>query len=779
MNIPKSFLRLLLGKRLPITSGEIQVSGLSDTINIHRDAYGIPYIQAQNERDAYFGLGFCQGQDRAFQLEMLLRITRGTLTELIGEDALSIDRLSRRLGFHRYAQVHFDQMEPKYQSLLEAFTLGINQGVQAGCPKQPHEFAILRSKPTPWTGVDVLAGANFIGFSLSSWSSKLSRLIILKKDGIQALQALDPENADWLPVTHPVTALGGEMIDRMAEDFELLSSAFGLQGASNNWAMNATRTTTGRPLLANDPHLWPGLPAQWYLVHLQAPGLKVAGASFVGAPNIPSGHNQTAAWGVTASMVDSVDLFIERLGSGGNTVQDEESYIPIKTIPETYSIKGKGLFQEDIRITPRGPIITDVMEGDWGETETLSISMRATWMCPQEMAGIIKLHHVKDFKSFREATAEARLISQNIVYADTGDHIGWQYVSDAPKRGKAWGTFPQPGWNPDYLWVADSLTWDEMPHCLDPETGFIATANNKPMVGENGPYLGRDWFEYRQARIVSLLASKDDWDFSSTQRMQVDRVSYPWQEIKQIVVNTQVEGAKAQLAQSELSAWDGVLGQDSLGAAIYEFFTLSMIQRMARAKAPQTVDYALGKGFHQLVLKTFFGIRSTSNLVRKLKSQPDGWFEGGWPTEIEGALSEAVQKLEELLGANPADWSWGGVHQLVLEHPMGGRPPLDRIFNLGPFPTGGDACTIAQAKTSISEFGSKVTGLANLRAVHDVGNWDACRFVIAGGQSGNPFSPHYDDLLEFWLRDEAVNIAWSVEAVHQATRQTLILKPPD
>ena len=266
---------------------------------------------------------------------------------------------------------------------------------------------------------------------------------------------------------------------------------------------------------------------------------------------------------------------------------------------------------------------------------------------------------------------------------------------------------------------------------------------------------------------------------SSTQRMQVDRVSYPWQEIKQIVVNTQVEGAKAQLAQSELSAWDGVLGQDSLGAAIYEFFTLSMIQRMARAKAPQTVDYALGKGFHQLVLKTFFGIRSTSNLVRKLKSQPDGWFEGGWPTEIEGALSEAVQKLEELLGANPADWSWGGVHQLVLEHPMGGRPPLDRIFNLGPFPTSGDACTIAQAKTSISEFGSKVTGLANLRAVHDVGNWDACKFVIAGGQSGNPLSPHYDDLLEFWLRDEAVNIAWSVEAVHQATRQTLILKPPD
>jgi len=230
MSFSKFLIRILLGKRLPRTSGVLHVPGATKAITINRDKYGIPHIQAETEIDAYYGLGFCQGQDRAFQLEMLLRITKGTLSELFGEDALPMDRLSRRLGFHRYAKGHYKLLEPDSKLFNDAFARGINEGVNYGCSKYPHEFSILRTDPTPWTGVDVLAGGNYIAFGLSAWAGKLTRLIILLNDGPGAVKALDPEYAEWLPVTKPVLGLAGEVLDHLGEDLERLCSILGLQG---------------------------------------------------------------------------------------------------------------------------------------------------------------------------------------------------------------------------------------------------------------------------------------------------------------------------------------------------------------------------------------------------------------------------------------------------------------------------------------------------------------------------------------------------------------------
>ncbi len=774
MNLPKFILRLLYGERLPKVSGELPIPGLVNPITVHRDAYGVPYIRAQNERDAWYGLGFCQGQDRAFQLEMLLRVTRGTLSEMIGESVLSLDRLSRRIGFHRAAQGHVMLLDSACRAMIDGFTQGINDGVRYGCPKVPHEFGLLKTDPTPWTAEDVLAGFNYIGFGLSSWTAKLTRLIIVEKDGPEALKGLDEGYAEWLTVTNPPGKKAGKNLDRLDEDLNRLMGFLG-SGASNNWALTTAHTGTGRPLLANDPHLAPSLPNPWYLAHLYFLGNTVCGASFVGAPFMPSGFNGHQAWGVTAGLVDNIDLFFEEVGNDGETVRQGDQFVPCEVLEETYLIKDQPPVTEKILVTPRGPIISDEI----GSISS-AISLQATWMTPHSVNGLTDFHHTKSFDELARATGEIPPSSLNIVCAAPDDTIGWILMGESPQRQQPWGLVPLPGWEEKFQWQPEFLPWEQMPKAINPVSGFIATANNQPLAEGEGPYLGRDWLDgYRLARISEILQSRSDWNLDLTREMQIDQYSIPWREMKEIVLKVPVATEEAKLAQEMLSGWDGVTAAESGPAAVYEYFVLEMLHRMAKAKAPNSAEWALGKGHHPLMVRSFFAVREVSHLVRRLRAQPEGWFERGWPAEISAALGQAVKRLQDHFQKPPEDWSWGTVHQLVLLHPLGSRSPLDKIFNLGPFPLGGDHQTIAQAGRLSTEFGSNVTGIANLRMAVDVGNWQDNYFVLAGGQSGNPFSPHYDDQLQLWLRGEAITLAWRGHAISRATEHILELVPEE
>ena len=772
MNLPKFILRLLFGKRLPTIAGELVIPGLANPITIHRDRYGVPYIRAKNEKDAWYGLGFCQGQDRGFQLEMLLRVTRGTVAEIVGESALPIDQLSRRIGFHRAAQGHTTMLEEENLETYQAFVQGINDGTRYGCKKLPHEFAILRTEPTPWTVADVLAGLNYIGFGLSSWTAKLTRLILFEKEGPEALRALDSGYPSWNPVSTPPGGKAGKALDRLDEDLNKLMAFFGT-GASNNWALTSAHTSTGRPLLANDPHLAPSLPAPWYLAHLYCPGMTLCGSSFVGAPILPSGFNQYQAWGVTAGLVDNIDIFYEEIGEDGKSVRQGDSFVPCEVVEEIFKIKDKPEVKENILITQRGPIISDAID-----SISTAISFRATWLTPRPVNGLTAIHHAKSFEELAQAVGQIPLSSLNMVCATPDDRIGWMLLGEAPKRKESWGLVALPGWEERYNWEEEFLPWEQMPKVVDPEHGFVATANNQPYEEGAGPYLGRDWLDgYRVSRITEMLQKRSDWNLELTRKMQTDQTAIPWREMKDIVLSIPVSAKDALLAQELLSGWDGVTGEDSGPAAVYEYFVLEMIHRMAKAKAPNSVDWVNGRGHHPLMMRSFFSVREVSHLVLRLQEQPDGWFDHGWPAEIGAALERSVQRLEEHFNAPPKEWSWGKVHPLVLLHPMGNRPPLDKIFNLGPFPIGGDHQTIAQAGRQSTEFGSNVSGIANMRMAVDVGNWRENYFVLAGGQSGNPFSPNYDDLLQLWLKGEAITLAWMGHAISRATENILELIP--
>ncbi len=318
MNVFRLLFRLLLGQRLPITQGILAVPGLHGHVRIHRDRHGIPLIEAGSDDDAEFGVGFCHGQDRSFQLEVLLRVSRGTLSALVGPAGLAVDRFSRRIGFVRAAKAQEQMIHSDVRSSLEAYARGVNAGRAQGSPSRPHEFVLLGAHPTYWTALDTLAITKLLSFSLcANWDSELVRLKVLSTDGPEALRALDGAYPAWQPVIQQVAEAAAPVVDRLAHDLDAFFEVMAPGGGSNNWVLAGSRTATGRPILANDPHLDASLPAHWYLASVRTPQSARAGATFVGGPGFLVGHNGTACWGLTAGLVDNTDLFIEEIGPDG------------------------------------------------------------------------------------------------------------------------------------------------------------------------------------------------------------------------------------------------------------------------------------------------------------------------------------------------------------------------------------------------------------------------------------------------------------------------------
>jgi penicillin amidase len=779
MRLPQALFRLLLGRRLPVTSGTLRVSGCHEPVTIRRDAYGIPHIEASSDEDAWYGLGFCQAQDRSFQLETLVRVGRGTLAALIGPAGLRVDRLSRRIGYHRAAREQMAVLDARTCRALEAYARGVHAGRAHSRPA--HEFVLLRAEPTPYSAVDVLAYLKMMSFSLSSnWDNELSRLQILRQDGPQALAALDPAYPEWHPVTAPPGAVAGQAIDRLAEDLACFQECVQPGGGSNNWALAgrgrpgvASRTASGRPILANDPHLDASLPPHWYLAHVCTPEWAVAGASFVGGPAFPAGHNGFAAWGVTAGFVDNTDLFLEEVGPDGCSVRQGDEYVPCEQIVEVIEVKGSEPVEEVVLITPRGPIIGPALGDEYG-----AISLRATWLDPRPARGLLDLHLVRSFDEFRQALYPWPATPQNVAYADASGAIGWQLMGDIPVRRKGAGALPLPGWDPEVGWEKEPVPLEQTPCLVDPACGYLATANTRPTPEGEGPFWGVDFINgYRLARIVEALDARHDWDIAAVQALQLDQVCLPWREMREIVLAAPATTIEARHALAMLGAWDGVLRADSPAAALYEMFVSEMAQRVARAVAPQAGTWALGTGTSPLVRHTLMLAQRLGHLVRLLREQPEAWFPRPWPEEMSDALGAAYRALQERYGPDPARWAWGRIRPLILRHPLGARKPLDRVFNLGPIPLGGDTYTVNQAGAELTNPTAGVMAIASLRMVVDVGEWENSRFSLPGGQSGNPLSPHYDDLLPFWECGEGVPIAWEKEAVAEATREALRLEP--
>ena len=349
MSFTRLLLRVALGRRLPVTSGELRVRGPSAPVTIRRDKWGVPHIAAESEADAHFAVGFCQGQDRAGQLEVMWRLVRGRLAEWVGPVALIADRASRRIGFRRAAEAQLAALSPEARAAFGAFAAGVTAGTTVGLPQKPHEFAIVGGQPSAWDAADVLGLIKLQSFLLpSNWDVELARLRILLADGADALTALDPATRPTPPAPLPEgrgeqsgspSLQGGGwgvgLLDQLAADLGALQAYLPRGGGSNNWVVAGSRTASGKPLLASDPHLAPTCPPPWYLAHVRTPQWEVVGAALAGAPGFPIGHNGFAAWGVTAGLTDNSDFFVETLGPDGRSVrQPDGTFLPCEVVTE-------------------------------------------------------------------------------------------------------------------------------------------------------------------------------------------------------------------------------------------------------------------------------------------------------------------------------------------------------------------------------------------------------------------------------------------------------------
>lgn len=775
MNLPRELFRLMLGRRLPTTSGTCRVEGTDDRITIRRDRYSVPYVEASTDRDAWYGLGFAQGQDRAFQIEMLLRTVRGTMAEILGSDAVQVDRLCRRLGFLASARAQADVVEPDIHEALEGFAHGLYQGATQGCERLAHEFALLRTRPSRCEVADVLAIMKYIAFAISVWSAKFTRQIVLREDGPEAVAALSNDYGYWMPVTSPVGAPCGPELDRLGEDLDRLAEICPWRGASNGWAVSPSRTATGRPILANDPHFSLLLPNPWYLAQIRTPQWAIMGAGFAGLACFPAGHNGRIAWGITAGCADDNDLFLEEVGPDGESIRQGDEFVPCEVRREQILVKGAETIEEKVLVTPRGPIVSPALEG-----HKEAISIRATWMAETPVHGLFRLHRADNFDDFRQAFACWPQASLGIVYADTGSNIGWLLAGDVPKRREGSGTVPMPGWLSDCSSAPELVAAEDMPFEINPQEAILATANNKPVHDGDGLFLGREWADgYRHARILEALAERHDWDIAGTEKLQMDELSIPWREIRDIVLAAPASSEQTREALGLLAAWNGKIQANCPATSVYELFLSEMAWRVVRLKAPRSTEWAMGKVFNEIMIRSYFGIRRVSHVVRLLRDQPAGWFERPWSEEIADALDAVIRKLRREHGP-AARWSWGKVRNFTQIHLVNffrHRRLLGRIFDIGPIPWGGDSETIGAAERTLFDPTRNPLGMANMRMVLDIGNWQESRFILSSGQSGNPCSPHYADQVPLWKAGKTIRIAWEPEAVAAAAASTLHLEP--
>ncbi len=777
MSVPRLLLRLLLGSRLPKTSGDLRVPGLAAPIAVRRDKWGVPHIEAANEADAWFALGFCQAQDRGGQLEVLWRVARGNLAEWVGVAALGADRMSRRIGFFRSAISQWPHLGEVEQAVLQAYVAGINAGFAKGLSRPPHEFALLGGTPAMWEPADVLAVIKLQTFMLpSNWDAELARLRILLMDGPDAVRDLDPV-ADFggLP------AVGSEsmphnLVGRLADDLAALQRYLPPGGGSNNWVIAGNHTASGSALLANDPHLAPTAPAPWYLAHLRTPEWELAGAGLVGAPGFPIGHNGFAAWGMTAGLTDNTDFFIETLNAEGNAVREADgSFTPCETVRETIRVKKAADVVEEVLLAPRGPVLGSNVTGI-----PLALSLRAVWLDALPVSGFLRVHHAHSFEEFRRCFAEWPAMPLNVVYADAGGSIGWQLVGQLPRRPAGNGLLPRPADAPDSGWDQHHVAFEQMPFEVNPECGFIATANGPPPQPKGAaPFLGADFVDsYRTATIRDELTRYTTWDLAACVALQQSVRSMPWEQLREAVLALDASEEAARDALALLRDWDGRVDVDSPAAAVFELFTAEMCVRVAKVKAPHAWRIALGESSVGVEGHNLFADRRMAHLVELIRTQPVGWFARSWAEEMLEVLGGIVRRLRRDVGPGPAYWAWGHMRQLKLVHPLFEKSRLlGPVFNLGPVPIGGDANTISQAGSRPADPTAFTHNMANLRSVFDLADLSKSVFVLCGGQSGNPCSPHFADQFPLWQAGETITLAWDQAAVIRGAKETLRLLP--
>ncbi|WND02478.1 penicillin acylase family protein [Temperatibacter marinus] len=771
---------LILRSSLPTLSGQVHVTGISGSVTIARDENGVPHISAAEWKDLYFGVGYVHAQDRLWQLEMNRRIGSGRLAEAVGEAGLRTDRYFRTLGFRDRAEKAYANMSLEEKATLQAYADGINAYLTTRTGVLPPEFLILGVDPEPWTPVDSLVWGKMMWLSLSTnYRRELARAQLMTK--------LSPEQVAHLYPTYP-----GEfehplpdMKDYLKDlPLDALASAVGEEKpngfGSNNWVISGDLTKSGKPLLANDPHLGLTTPSIWYLVRLHHlnENKNIVGVSFPGNPGVVLGRNDQIAWGFTNTATDVQDLFIEKL------MEDQNYYLtpdgPKRFIERQEIIKVKD--GDDVRLTVRetrhGPVLTDLLDRERSitpEGHVLALQWTALGDKDSQVEALAGMMKAETFEQVKESAKLYMGPQQNMVYADTEGNIGYYSPSTIPVRHEdnhINGRLPSPGWLAVYDWQG-YLPLSEVPERYNVESGIIATANEKIVEHDYPHYLTRDWsMPYRGNRIRNELSQRKDHDIETMKALHLDTVSdvskdlsplfpakndrYPQllKALKDWNGDFDKERAEPLIFDHWMRLYSKALMADELGEELYNktlrkrpYFLKNVWAAEARTPAhPQDPYYALPPIDDESLAKWCDNVQTTDQ--RETCAQLS-----------EKAFDDAMDGLIKAHGEDWNSWRWGDAHILTQTHrPFGEVKAIAEYFQLTS-EQAGSTFTINVAGNSWREKSlNKSSFGASYRGIFDLANMDDSLFITTTGQSGNPLSKHFGDMLPLWSAGNYIKI---------------------
>jgi penicillin G amidase len=788
---------------LPQLDGSIPVPGLQHEVTVDRDRWGVPHIRAASVEDLAEAQGYVMAQDRLWQMDLLRRVARGQLSEILGERTIRIDKDFRTLGIGRAADREATTLEPETGKILEAYARGVNQFIEQHESNLPLEFSLLRYKPQPWKVADMLAISGYMYRTLADTREReLHRAKVIElagpdrakdlffpespmdhfvvgdpnvpNDGSQrsATDPDDDDDDDMQPDTTIKADLRGptqgtesrdngpDLTSSVAESIQefLAKSRNEIRAGlgSNNWVVSGSHTATGKPLLANDTHLELMIPSIWYEVHVTAPGWNVKGFTLPGAPMVIIGHNDHIAWGFTNNGADVQDLYIETFNPASpSEYRVKGSWVKAQIIDETIRIKGRPDEHLPIMVTRHGPVVH--REGDKG------YAMRWTANEPGGLASTYNwLGKARNWKEFRETMKRVWGPAQNAVYADMEGNIGYVMAARVPIRKKGHGEVPVPGDTDDYEWTG-YIPFEKLPQALNPESGLIATANAR-VVGPNyKPYLTDRWEEpYRTARIYDLLHDRQDLRTVDMLKVQTDTYSYPQvflaDQLLAAAKTAKPKDPRAQQLIDGLKDWNGIADANSPEGSFLDTARLASLDLL--------LEPFLGKD------TALYQWRRTTFLQRILTDRPAKWLPTGYKNYDEllvaGADLAAKRLAEDSKSERVEDWAWKSFNSLDMFHPLGHEGFLKTALSITGKPQSGTIYSVRAA--------SKTHGPA-MRFVANVANWDESILLITAGESGQLGSSHYSDQFSYWYEGKPIFAPFSDAAEAKATKHTLTLKP--
>ena len=823
-------------RAFPQTDGEISLPGLTGSVEVLRDRYGVAHIYADNAEDLFEAQGYVHAQDRFFEMDVRRHITAGRLSELFGASQVETDTYIRTLGWRRVAEAELPLVSASTRRYLDAYADGVNAYLQSHSPADLSlEYSLLGLQgldysPEPWTAIDSLAWLKAMAWDLgANLDREVETSLMLAKVGPDQTADLWPDYplSDGLdPIVTQGAVRGGAFdpdassgsnralprgldeaqtiayenvlrsVARMTANLPTMVADRSVDGAtgSNSWVVSGDRTSTGKPMLANDPHLATSIPSTFTQVGLHCRTVskscpfEVSGYSFAGMPGVVIGRNAKIAWGLTTSYVDVQDLYLEEVRD--NTVRVGDAYQPLEVRTEEIKVSGEDAPRTiTIRSSKHGPLLSDastqlqqVGAASAGEgNDAYAVSLAWTALQPgRSMDALLRINTAGSFTEFRAAAKLLAAPSQNLVYADTEGNIGYQLPGAIPERGRGDGDTVSPGWDPDFDWKG-LIPFDELPWAENPSDGFIVTANNQ-IIGKDYPrHLGSTYsYGWRSQEIVDALKANDKITVTQNLSLQLDDTVRFANELVPRLLKLKVADSPTTPAswiaegQQTLVGWDYSAPPDSAAAAYFFVVVHNILERTFRDEMPQEL-WPSG------------GDRWNAVLTQLMKDPDNPWWDDVTTKEVvekrddilKAAMVDARRELTSLISRETTGWQWGKLHRVTLQHQTlgsSGIGVIEKMFNRGDWPVGGGPAVV-NAMAFDDTLGYRVVAGPTMRMVIDLSALDNSEWINQSGTSGHAFHPNYDDQAALWVNGETVQFVAGREAVDGLAEHRLTLVP--